>query len=82
MAAQAERIAEMAKAQAHLGANMADARRKAHDVHAARDALRKTLKTQLAEFGGVVGDTSSQVCAGRVLHVVFRVACALLFPLY
>ena len=87
MAVQAERIAEMSRAQAHLGANMADARRKAQDVHAAGDSLRKALKAQLADFGGVLAGTSSQVSKGRgrtdgcVKVALYCVAAAYRLPL-
>jgi hypothetical protein len=61
MAQQADRITEMAKAQAHLGANMADCKRKAYEVHAMRDSLRKQVKTGFSEFSSLLATSASEV---------------------
>lgn len=59
-----DRIAEMSRAQAHLGANMADVKRKASEVHASRDAVRKAVRAQLSDFSALLTSTTSQVrCA-------------------
>jgi hypothetical protein len=63
MAQQADRITEMAKAQAHLGANMADCKRRAYEVHTMRDTLRKQVKTSFGDFAALLASSSSEVRA-------------------
>ncbi len=63
MAQQADRITEMAKAQAHLGANMADCKRKAYEVHAMRDVLRKQVRTGFSDFASLIAASATEVCA-------------------